>query len=296
MMHFHYLKDFILLGMIHSNIANSISSSRKQVCVIEKHSQTVSCYGGIAGENNAPPNSNTTAFDSISCGDTFCCGIIRSGRQLKCWKGGSFIKTGLVDETGFRKISTGRNHACGLKNRQIVCIGRDDFDQGNSPSGYFVDVSCGNKDTCGIDINGQIHCFGIHYHNSKYNIIPPNGNNFMQISVGPDTQACAVSSQGDIYCWGSGHTDNDVKKGDFVHVAVHSQGYCGIQLNLTVNCWGRVMNPFDSFPTNMTQLREISMGSNHVCGVNNSTSILYCNHALGPSFGASFPTDVEVYV
>jgi alpha-tubulin suppressor-like RCC1 family protein len=214
---------------------------------------------------------------------------------MLCWKKGYYVISELSNETGFStKLSTGQNHACALKNQQILCMGRSDYGQATPPSGNFVDISCGNRSTCAIDVNGKIHCFGKHYVSNRFVTSPPNGT-FVEVHVGPGTQACAVSSIGEIHCWGLEEFDeNQVHSGPFIHVNVHLYGYCGTYTNLTVECFGQ-SKVFQDLALS-TQFLEISIGIFDACGVENATNLLLCE-TVGRIHDVSFlPNDFEVYI
>lgn len=288
---FFFLKILIVLSNVNYNVASSISSTSTQTCAIEKYSKTVSCFG-IRNDTIIPDDS--IQFESISSADYFSCGITLIGKQILCWKRGYYVTSELSSITGFTKVSTGLNHACALKNQKILCMGRDDYGQATPPSGNFVDVSCGNKSTCAIDVNGKIHCFGKHFDSDRFGMGPPNGT-FVEVHVGPGTQACAVSSIGEIHCWGAEEfEENQVHSGPFLHVNAHLYGYCGTHANLTVECFGRT-KVFQDLALS-TQFLQISIGTADACGVENGTNLLLCE-TVGLNYDLPFlPNDFEVYI
>jgi alpha-tubulin suppressor-like RCC1 family protein len=219
-----------------------------------------------------------------------------------CWKEGNFWHVTFGNETGFTKVATGESHACGLKNQQLICKGRDHYGQASPPSGNFIDVSAGKDSTCAINTNGEIQCFGKGYENyvgdemfGIYDSSIPNGT-FVEVSVGPGTQACAISTTGDIHCWGLEmfFEESHVREGPFIHVNVYFNGICGIRTNHTVECWGKRLVFYDL--SSSVLFSELSIGIDNACGVENGTNLLKCE-LTGPNTNMlSIPNDFEVYM
>ena len=289
------LTVLIFSSYITYGFTKSITSTNTQICAIEKYSQTISCFGA---RNDTIIPDDSIQFESISSSLLFACGITATDNKMLCWRTGDFLNSALANETGFTKVAAGENHACGLKNQQLLCMGRDDYGQASPPSGNFIDVGAGNKYTCAIDTNGEIQCFGKKYFGDtswNFSGSAPN-ETFVELDVGLFYQVCAISTIGDIHCWviqETGQT-HQVREGPFIHVNVHYHGVCGIHTNHTVECWGhkQVLQNL----TSSVHFSELSVGVDNACGVENGTNLLKCE-IIGIEFDTpSIPNDFEVYM
>lgn len=297
---FLFLLIPIFSSFFQHSIAKSITSTSTQICAIEKYSQTISCFGPF---NDTIIPDDSLQFESISSAFFSSCGITATERKILCWKKGHFWHKTFGNETGFTKVATGENHVCGLKNQQLTCAGRDDYGQASPPPGNFIDVSAGRDSTCAINTNGEIQCFGKGYENyvgtfemfGLFDGSTPNGT-FVEVSVGSATQACALSTTGDIHCWGleKFFNENLVLEGPFIHVHVHFYGICGIRTNHTVECWRKRLVFYHL--SSSVLFSEVSVGIDNACGVENGTNLLKCESTGPHTNKLSIPNDFEVYM
>ena len=67
-----------------------------------------------------------------------------------------------VGGSGFTQISSGANHACGLRaNGSIACWGSNVFGQATPPTtGVFTSISSGDAHTCALRNDGAVVCWG----------------------------------------------------------------------------------------------------------------------------------------
>ena len=67
-----------------------------------------------------------------------------------------------VGGSGFTQISSGANHACGLRaNGSIACWGSNVFGQATPPAtGVFTSISSGDAHTCALRNDGAVVCWG----------------------------------------------------------------------------------------------------------------------------------------
>lgn len=177
-------------------------------------------------------------------------------------------------------ISAGSYHACVLSTLQLAyCWGNDDEGQlgdGGSatntnqpvvvamPSGVqFQQVSAGSSLTCAVATTGAGYCWGYgstgamgNDTTTNTNVSPvavtmPTGVTFSSISAG-NQYACAVSSAGAGYCWGSGG-NGETGLGSTSQVRVpgliggltfqaisagENSTTCGLTTTGTAYCWG----------------------------------------------------------
>lgn len=187
----------------------------------------------------------------------------------------------------FQSVSAGTSHACGITAQHAAyCWGRNDEGQlGNSSvratcseagtrcstkpvrveGGFaFNVISAGNNFTCGVTTVGTAYCWGTGAQGQlgtgsqasadRPERVAAGGVAFQTISAG-FTHACAVSTTGAAYCWGSnaggrlgtgaslsgGHTAPALVAGGLSFRTI-SAGYyhtCGVTRSGATYCWGR---------------------------------------------------------
>ncbi|HEX5074239.1 MAG TPA: Ig-like domain-containing protein [Gemmatimonadaceae bacterium] len=230
-------------------------------------------------------------FAQLSTYGRHTCGITLDGKAY-CWGyngwgalgsgsnvGQSPIPMPVAGNIAFRSISAGSDHTCGVSTtNQAYCWGNNDWRQlGNGGSAYsgtpslvsgslaFAKVTAGSGFTCGITTGGATYCWGansigqigdggkISYGNAF--VATPQqvvgGKAFQSVTLG-NQFACAVTTAGQGYCWGSnnsklGNGPNGVDSSSPVQVAGGllfqsiSSGYghsCGVTTSKQVYCWG----------------------------------------------------------
>jgi alpha-tubulin suppressor-like RCC1 family protein len=125
----------------------------------------------------------------------------------------------------FSIISAGGFHACGLTVPEglAYCWGWNALGQlgiGSttssrtpvlvSPNLKFIQISAGNRHTCGVTASGQAYCWGdgsngmLGDNNTLSRLVPTlvaGGVQFKSVSAGR-FHTCGVSTEGIVYCWG----------------------------------------------------------------------------------------------
>ena len=177
-------------------------------------------------------------FTRISAGLAHTCAI-QQGGSAWCWGDGRLGANGngvgaIIDTPSrvsgseqFVEISAGSNHSCGVTTGgSVFCWGGNDSGQvgtstGGAPQmtpalvgGGFTSVSAGHKFTCALTTGGDVQCWG----KNSYGQLGRGESNPSGFQTGPATvvgnhnftsitagrrHACAVSSDGETYCWGS---------------------------------------------------------------------------------------------
>ena len=187
----------------------------------------------------------------------------------------------------FQAISAGTNHVCGITAQRVAyCWGRNaDGELGNpsvtatcseseapcssSPVRVagglaFAMISAGNNFTCGVTTVGTAYCWGAgaqgqlgtggQASSRRPERVTLEGVAFQSISAG-FSHACALSTTGAAYCWGSNEggrlgTGPSLSGGRVAPAPVAGQlsfrsisaGYyhtCGVTRNGVTYCWGR---------------------------------------------------------
>lgn len=188
----------------------------------------------------------------------------------------------------------------------------------------FTDVSNGLYHSCGLTATGDVYCWGLNTSGQLGNgtlidstvpvaVTMPAGVTFSTIDVG-DSHSCALSSQGNAYCWGDNQT---VQIGDgtqtnrtiptavsmptdITFVTISAGGYqtCALSSINTAYCWGlyrarmSIYEPIISatpalvnLPSGITSVTSIDVGFAHVCLITN-TGKAYCGgYNLSGSLG-----------
>jgi hypothetical protein len=186
-----------------------VATGEEAACA-RRADMTVTCWGNPVRPYWVPAG---YAFESITGGAYFVCGIETAGRAAVCWDPrGSANPSDYVSITSgpFRVAGTGRFYACGLRSEDdnvacwpAVALYRDDantYGQLEAPPGPFVALSVGEFHACGLRADGQVACWG---NNDFGQSTPPAGVAFAQLSVG-SLQTCGILLDGTIRCWGEG--------------------------------------------------------------------------------------------
>jgi len=171
----------------------------------------------------------------VSCGSGNSCGL-RDNGYVECWGKNNVGQSSPPRYQRFKTISVGNfMHSCGITHENnILCWGLNDRDQLGSENGEkynfdktflyctiwlsirrgilnllivlctldntYIDVSAGQRTTCGITTNRTIECWG---RRSPIPIDERNMTTFEQITLGPE-HLCAVDNSSEVRCWYSG--------------------------------------------------------------------------------------------
>ncbi len=235
-----------------------------------------------------------------------------------------YYPTKVTNNSGsdWEKLSLGYYHTCGLDvDHEIWCWGNNrfgqlgdrSFDSGVYPrlvtndSGIsWSDVISGVYHSCGIDVNGQLWCWGYNYYyqlgvgsseNMNYPVLVTNAANspWLKVSLGLG-HSCGIDVDGNLWCWGENDSgqvgDHSVENRGYpvpvtnvlgtrwVSIALGYYHTCGIDTEGNLWCWGK--NAFGQLGkgdyTNIdhpvmisnslgTRWRSVSLGYGYSCGV-----------------------------
>ena len=248
------------------------------------------------------------------------------------------------------QISAGGNHTCAVNvDKELKCWGSNDFGQlgvgekevalyptfvlsrpGLTTSLQNVEqVSAGLISTCALLTSGEVKCWGSNEHgrlgngntDSQYYPVSvlAGGDlttplkDILHISTGRN-YACAVTSQGEVKCWGRG-TDGQLGNGqrqdqlvpvtviggegleaplrDIVEISANGYHTCALSASGGIKCWGQGFsgtlgngkNESTSYPVEVVEnardttgvqgVQAISVGLHHTCAIN-SKYLLQC--------------------
>jgi hypothetical protein len=163
---------------------------------------TVACWGR---GTNVPPG---YAFDSLTGGAYFFCGLETAGHAAVCWEPRYQGEGVQINSGPFVAVDTGRFFACGLRpDGSVSCWsasippGISDsstYGQLSPPPGPFVELSVGEFHACGRRADGHVDCWGADTYGQS---TPPAGVAFTHISAG-SYHSCGILPDGSALCWG----------------------------------------------------------------------------------------------
>ncbi|MDE0269465.1 MAG: RCC1 domain-containing protein, partial [Acidimicrobiaceae bacterium] len=251
---------------------SAITNGWNHTCAL-KTDGTTTCWGSNEYGQSTPPQQT---FQTITAGAYHTCALKTDGTTT-CWG-----YTGLADQT--IDITVGSWHYCILRGDQkITCEGDNAHNQIDPlPDQLFIDVSANALNTCAIDINNSVHCWG--YADLK---VPAenNGNptkgepgSFFTVATGRD-HACGLitgnpdSTYGTISCWGSNNNGqaSPVPTGNYTEISSGWGHSCGLRTSGTVTCWGGVENLWNNTPSQI--FTTIASGGLHACGLQSDGAI-----------------------
>ncbi len=201
-----------------------------------KTDEGIRCWGfNNYGEADAPIlRAQVVDFD---VGYRHSCAIHGEERSIKCWGNLSSPNNGAFDAGGFKSLSSGSDHVCGLnESGQVLCHGSNVFGQASAPDipGTVQQIAAGSRHTCALYV--------------------------------PDEAAANV------VCWGrnnQGQSDVPAFSSAPVFLVAGSEHNCVITAQSDVECWGR-NDSGQTTPPPLTAATTLGLGRNHSCAIDNS--------------------------
>lgn len=232
----------------------SVSVGGNSGCAI-KTNGTLWCWGGddagqigngpITGDQPVPVQVGTdNDWKSVSAGLGFTTCGRRANKRIYCWGRdadggvGNGAPNANVDvptqvagnHADWTMVSTGGDHACGLRQGKVYCWGNDldgQVGDGGAPGGPdryapvliaggfrdWTSVAAGLTHTCARRATGRIYCFGSDIHGGIGDGGASNVNRYAPVEVkGHRTDwaavftggyvSCARRNSGQLFCWG----------------------------------------------------------------------------------------------
>ena len=202
------------------------------------------------------------AFVAVGVGDRAACGV-REGGGVVCWGpvGAAWEPPG----GRFGSVSVGVGAvACGVRADESLACWGDVYEEWAPPVGRFGSVDVGTTYACGLEVSGEVVCWGPDpvvgpaWVQEAGGWSPPDGV-FVDVALNDDF-ACGVRAGGEVQCWGPqgrhdcadgrakcfGWDGTPIPPGPFTSVAVakaRSGWYtdppqvCGIRAGGEVACW-----------------------------------------------------------
>ena len=187
--------------------------------------------------------------------------------DLTCWGPAAEYSTSLA----VRDISVGSNHSCGLDvDGRVHCAGHDSYGETEPPSVPLRQVVVGDYQSCGLDLQGEVHCWGWERVATE---LP--GGPYTQLSMS-GYQLCGMDLEGQIDCAGSLSNCGDGAPPEGQYVAMDQSGChgCALDEQGSVSCWNadpELVPPGDGW-------LEIATGEGFTCALDQNANV----HCFGP--------------
>lgn len=236
-------------------------------------------------------------------------------RAVPTLVGGNKKFTSIVRTTGFSCGLTAAGAAWCWGDGTAGALGNGAYASSSAPVAVnggitFTKLSSGDALICGLASNGGTYCWGWNAYgqlgiNSTTQTNAPairaGANNYRDVAAGYD-HSCAIRDNGAGYCWGWNlikqlavlslniyeDTPMAITGGlTFTSITAGASFTCGIRDNGVIYCWGTnllgamgnglpgIDNIIPLPTTSALKFRQISAGTNHVCGLD-QTGYPYC--------------------
>jgi len=154
---------------------------------------SIECWGledDLQYVDPAPPGT----FVDVECGGIHCCALTDEG-HIVCW---GIDAHGLLEEPMgvFSDLALSNTRFCALRasDGKRECWGTDPLFP--LPAVYFSQIDMGINSGCGVDLQGQIDCWG-----SEDVVHGVPGGTYLQVAT-DGSHACAIDERHGLSCWG----------------------------------------------------------------------------------------------
>lgn len=226
-------------------------------------------------------------FVDVSVGDGRGCAISKDER-LTCWGGSDAWEDAGTPTGSFSQVSVGDSHACAIAADEgtATCFGpanAEVLDPGPFAETKFARISAGHNFTCGVRLDdATLACWGINpvRQECALNPEPPPGacdggvfdppeGAFTDVSLADlFDNLCALRVDGTAVCWGRRAFSDTVEQPPDDELRAVSAGAshgCGVETDDAATCWGADGEPWATPPS--SRFRVVSAGFNHTCGI-----------------------------
>lgn len=188
----------------------------------------------------------------------------------------------LIGWSPFDVLDAGTTHVCRATDRQNRCWGSDANGETRLPRTDYVDLSAGDRFTCGILGDGPVNCWGDLAGNF------PLGE-FTSVSAG-GRHACAIADDGSVECWGEDLAgETALQPGTpFRSISAGVAFTCGITFDDTLSCWGDGTSGQTDVPTGSYSV--VSAGNGRACAIASDSGPVVC---WGQAFEGPQPSGVD---
>jgi alpha-tubulin suppressor-like RCC1 family protein len=144
----------------------------------------------------------------------------------------------------------------------------------STPDTSFQQLALGSKAVCGLDYNGNLHCwtsadstYGNGEEENEQTDAPPG--TYMKLSgdSGGD-HFCALTTTGGIECWGwTGNLVSDIPEGTYVDLHLGKEHACALGASGEIDCWGEESDDKLAPPSIPLPFVSMAVGGNHACAL-----------------------------
>lgn len=198
-------------------------------CLLDEE-RTPFCWGRD-GElrQSSPPVDGW--YNRLYAGPNLACGLRPEDLGLTCWGSNDSYFSDPPDGA-FLDVAIGADHGCGVQvNGELACWGRD---IGAPPEGVWRGVAAGAGASCAMDAFGHATCWGY----KASGIAPHPDDVFVDIALGL-RHGCGLHPDGLVSCWGSdSYGQATPPEGRFAALGARAAETCGLRTNGVVECWG----------------------------------------------------------
>ena len=200
-----WLQVVALAAILHTAAGERHVAAGASHCCVVQDGGSITCRGNATSTGKLTPPAGV-AFQAVTVGDDFSCGLTTNGSSLRCW---GALPGGTA--------------------------------QLPPASTFFVDAHAGPRHVCGLVPNGTVSCYGNATSLGAINV--PSGFVFQGVTAGTD-YTCGVARNHSVVCWGN--AANPVVAAattwraiaDAEHVAAGADHACYVRVNGSVGCWG----------------------------------------------------------
>ena len=236
------------------------------------------------------PSSGT--FKAVSAGQEHTCAVTTDGTAY-CWGSNEFGQLGASSDT-----------TCQRDDRIVSCQLRPIAVSGGLK---FLQIAAGGRHTCGIALDGRVHCWGDNLRgglgdpavrSSSAPVPVVTTHTFTSVVVGRQ-HSCGLRPDGFVMCWGANESGqlgiNSAGLGSatpdsvrtptrFASLAAGGARTCGRTGNAATLCWGSIwvttLNGSDitraqvtpQLPPTAPPFRALAVGTNTTCGIANQSA------------------------
>jgi len=239
--------------------SQTVEAGQRATCALLMDGE-IYCWGTTTwGATLFPPGQ----FSQLSFGENFACAQ-DSNSALSCWGYRYSDPSDGIDPPpadSFRSFRVGSEHACGIRDSdgRLICWGYSSDAWENPPEMDFSVVAPGSGETCALDTEGIVHCWGRNPDSLVVTDSPPGI--FIDV-VAAFYVACALRADGTASCWGPDSDPQSTPEGPFQSIFAGPAYICGILVSGQATCWGR-FSPGEP-PTGA--YTHLSGGTTHACG------------------------------
>ncbi len=149
------------------------------------------------------------------------------------------------------------------------------------PVGPWASVAASQRDTCALDTDGAVTCWGEDWYGVVSDV--PTATGHRDLVAGWD-YACVIGGDDQVTCWGD-DIQNLVSRAPTGPIATLSAGTwhaCAVRANAEGVCWGSDNHGKIEVPPVPNGWAELAAGHQHTCGIRRADRGLTCWGEEGP--------------